>query len=536
MRFFTFLLPLRVFVFGMTCAAVLSACGNSPTASIPSFTITAPPPPGESVAGKHYNVTIKSDVDGEDIAMTFYEPTTITGGETYPLLMNSHGFGGSRRKEPNAFFTRLRDAGYAILTIDQRGHGDSGGQIEALNPAKEGKDLSQALDWVEGNIPWIRYEFSPEVGTTNLALGTFGSSYGGGFQHTLLSWDEKQRLDAMVPDITWHHLTYSFAPNLVLKTAWVTLLEAAGTSGSQGRQADWIHQAYIEATTTNNVSDEIIEQYFDAYGMNAYCSDNRPHRVDALYTQGMPDVLFNLNEAFKNYSCVSNLGGDVRLWTHQSGHVLPNQTTGTYTCGTLAYEDVVFAWFEEKLMHVNGAADFIPEVCMSLAEGDAVHLDEVQVGSTDNTVHTFTITNFVQGNAGPGGGNGANPPIIHELGTADGTMMIAGIPTITVDMEIPLTGGDGVGDPRVFIGIGVQKGGSGDWVLLDDQAMPFRGYAPDEDQLVGVAERLEAGDKYGLMFYAWEFFFAGSAARDSEPAVDINVTVELPLVPVQASQ
>ena len=134
---------------------------------------------------------------------------------------------------------QLRDAGYAVLTLDQRGHGESGGQIEALNPEKEGADMSQALDWVEENAEWIRYEYSDITGNDNLVLGTYGSSYGGGFQHTILSWDTKQRLDAMVPDITWHHLTYSFAPNLVLKTAWVTLLEAGGNAaGSGGNNAD----------------------------------------------------------------------------------------------------------------------------------------------------------------------------------------------------------------------------------------------------------------------------------------------------------
>lgn len=515
-------------VIGLT--ALLSACGSSPD-QIPGIKVTPSPPVGEIVDGIFYNVNMASKVDGENIAITFFEPTTIEGGKTYPLIMNSHGFGGSRTSSPNGFITRLRDADYAVLTLDQRGHGDSGGQIEALNPEKEGKDMSQALDWVEENVPWIRYEHSDVTGSDNLVLGTYGSSYGGGFQHTILSWDEKQRLDAMVPDITWHHLTYAFAPNLVLKSAWVSLLAAGGSAaGDGGNLAPWITQAYVEATTTNSVSDEIIEEYFDKYGMNNYCVIDRPHKVDALYSQGVRDVLFNMNEMYRNYQCVSALGGDVRMISHESGHILPGlQTGGQYTCGDINYNDAIFDWFEEKIMGKATTADYIPELCYSLADGDAEHLGAMQVGHPSDEVHNITVTNFVQGSGGPGGAD--TPPTAVEIGTADGSLMLAGIPTISVDMSVPIVGGDGAGDPRVFIGIGIQKGGAGDWLLVDDQVAPFRGYEVDVDELVGIGQRLEAGDKYGLLFYAFEQFFTTSAARDSEPAVDVSVSVELPLIP-----
>lgn len=527
----------------------LTACNTSPDVDAPHInpTPTDPPSNGETVDGTFYDVQLNSKVDGAVIAMTFFEPATIEGGKTYPLIMNSHGFGGSRAKSPNDFITRLRDAGYAVLTLDQRGHGESGGEIEALNPEREGKDMSQALDWVEENAQWIRYEFSEAVGTTNLVLGTYGSSYGGGFQHTILSWDERQRLDTMVPDITWHHLTYSFAPNLVLKTAWVTLLEAGGNAaGSGGNNADWIDQAFLEATTTNNVSQEIIDTYFDKYGMNNYCEINRPHKVDALYTQGIPDVLFNMNEMYKNYECVSALGGDVRIFTHQSGHILGQiqQEGGSYSCGDLNYNDAVFDWLEEKIMHKTDTAAYLPEVCMNMASDDAEHLDALQVGApSEEHIHEFTIPTFTVGSAGPGSGSGEAkiPPIVHELGTGDGTTMIAGIPEITVDMDIPCleigevipetcATEDGVGDPRVFIGIGYQKAGETDWKLVDDQVMPFRGYEEDIDQLVGVTQRIGAGDKYALLFYAFEQFFAGSASRESEPAVKIKIKVGMPVI------
>lgn len=45
--------------------------------------------------------------------------------------------------------------------------------------------------------------------------------------------------------------------------------------------------------------------------------------VDVLLTQGMRDTLFNFNEAWRNFECLKASGGDVRLLTHQTGHILP---------------------------------------------------------------------------------------------------------------------------------------------------------------------------------------------------------------------
>src|SRR5690606_14102103 len=48
--------------------------------------------------------------------------------------------------------------------------------------------------------------------------------------------------------------------------------------------------------------------------------------VDALITQGFKDTLFNFNDGLRNYECMKARGGDVRLLTHQSGHILPLST------------------------------------------------------------------------------------------------------------------------------------------------------------------------------------------------------------------
>lgn len=48
-----------------------------------------------------------------------------------------------------------------------------------------------------------------------------------------------------------------------------------------------------------------------------------PPAADVLLTQGVRDTLFNYNDGYNNYQCMKSLGGDVRLFTHQSGDLLP---------------------------------------------------------------------------------------------------------------------------------------------------------------------------------------------------------------------
>ncbi|MDD9892310.1 MAG: hypothetical protein OXT49_02210, partial [Gammaproteobacteria bacterium] len=78
-------------------ATLLIACGGSPQQPLIER-VTEAPPLGETVAGRAFDTTLESELDGETIAISFFEPTEITGGQTYPLIMNSHGFGGSRQK------------------------------------------------------------------------------------------------------------------------------------------------------------------------------------------------------------------------------------------------------------------------------------------------------------------------------------------------------------------------------------------------------------------------------------------------------
>lgn len=72
-------------------------------------------------------------------------------------MLHGHGYGGSRAQTPGGILKRLVDNGAGVISIDQRGFGESGGTVRVLDPDFEGQDLLQILDWAEANLDWLRY-------------------------------------------------------------------------------------------------------------------------------------------------------------------------------------------------------------------------------------------------------------------------------------------------------------------------------------------------------------------------------------------
>ena len=141
-----------------------------------------------------------------------------------PMVLHSHGWGGSRTTDP-ASFAYLTDAGFGVLSFDQRGFGESGGQAYIENPDVEGKDVQKVVDLVAAQ-PWVKKQKPGDP-----VLGAIGGSYGGGYQFvgafSELRDTGATRFDALVPEITWWSLTESLFPQGVPRTEWATALTAA---------------------------------------------------------------------------------------------------------------------------------------------------------------------------------------------------------------------------------------------------------------------------------------------------------------------
>ncbi len=512
---------------------LLTACGGGQTATSEARNTMQAGTGAESTrSGESYDVYLESEVDGATIAFTVHEPDNLRVGDSYPLLLHSHGYSGTRtgtesRGEGDSFDGRALAGGYGILSLDERGHGESGGLIRVLDPDFAGADWLQVLDWVEANLPWVMTRKDAE-GNADPVLGAYGGSYGGGFQHLIYRIDEKDRLDAMAPDITWHNLNYSLYPNRVFKTYWGTLLSAGGNAIANGQHPD-VNAGLALALAANQLTAE--QQALLYRNSLAYnCDGNgRPlRRIDALYSQSAGDTLFNFNEAVQNVECVAALGGDVRLAVKPAGH-----SGGAHQrCGDMEMADARLAFFNEKLYGRRNEARFVPRYCFHLGmDGDeAVTTDVIPKG------HDMPESRAIEVRA--------DNLVLHELQDqilgattldlgitiGDAGAALVGIPAIDISITDPLLGFDGVLDPILFVAIGRSADGGASWEPLMDQVTPYRGYGRDVDELVGVSVKLNPGDQLGLMLYPAYSLQYPSSASAVPTAVNVVAKVRIPLI------
>ena len=185
-----------------------------------------------------------------EICYSLFRPAGASSDRRVPMIMHSHGWGGSRSQDP-ADFQRFLDAGYGVLSYDQRGFGESGGQAYVENPRVEGHDVRGLIRLV-ADRKWVKRD-----GPGDPRLGAIGGSYGGGFQY--LGAFESLRVkgtpvfDALAPEITWNDLNRSLAPDGVVRSEWALALSGAALpSDSLPPQ---VYKALVEGAATGEWPD-----------------------------------------------------------------------------------------------------------------------------------------------------------------------------------------------------------------------------------------------------------------------------------------
>jgi pimeloyl-ACP methyl ester carboxylesterase len=168
------------------------------------------------------------------ICYTLFQPAGATAESPVPMVLHGHGWGGSRTRTPGAFAEFL-DNGYGVLSIDQRGFGESGGRAHTFQADIEGHDIRRIVDVVAA-LPWV----AKDPGTTDdPVLGAIGGSYGGGYQYlgafSDMLYGGHNRFDALAPEITWHDLKEALAPQEVARSTWLSLLTATSVADNDER-------------------------------------------------------------------------------------------------------------------------------------------------------------------------------------------------------------------------------------------------------------------------------------------------------------
>ncbi|MES3039687.1 MAG: CocE/NonD family hydrolase [Pseudomonadota bacterium] len=566
--------------------------------------------------GRHHQVTLTS-ASGKVISFEVIEPKVINCTVGNPLMLHGHGFGGSRTIDPaGTFLERLQTNGYAVISIDQRGFGESTGTVRVMDPNFEGQDLLQILDWAEKHLDYLAQD-TPDKISYNLVAGATGGSYGGMYQLLIHNMDPKHRLDVLTPDITPHDLRYSLNPGNVVKSVWDVLLTAGGEAGASekliGGLDPVIKEALVRGVATNSLHAGALPFFY--YHSVRYFTDakpaseqtpmgflsaplsgglsydvpaTKPKPVSILFTQGIRDTLFNFNEGWDNFKAYLALGGDVRLFTHETGHLLPgtqtvlgqagplgegiNQITaqlqagglstpelqqlaGSSACGTTNREDTQLAFINEKLSPPNAvavsAAALDPlerlktKVCLSLADKQAawVGFDQIDnknlVKAVAIPATTLPVPNSVLGLTSllqptfiPLAGLPAARRTVAGIGQLKVTLALPGVPmngcsvSASAPAEFPIKGCDAA----VFVGWGARQGSAAPR-LLDDQLTPVRGLGAHDVRMVGIAEALADGEELGLLVYGYHLQYLTSISRDLlVPAVTVSGTVDVPLL------
>ena len=217
-------------------------------------------------------------------------------GQRFPLVLHSAGYGGTRLRAMAAsaaltpglpqfaamdqLAAALPYYGYVVLSVDLRGQGESvpaygGGYARIIDPAVETQDLIDLLNWVYEHATEYSVETEPDSGIArDLKVGTIGYSYGGGYQLPLAALDP--RIDAIVPNNTWHSLMNALVPGAAVKTAWDGILCTAAAAG--GVVNTPVVQALCYTLGLSNPSAFDIRSYEDALDQLSGASGQVPPR------------------------------------------------------------------------------------------------------------------------------------------------------------------------------------------------------------------------------------------------------------------
>ena len=500
-------------------------------------TLVVPLPSQATAAPAHIakDVTVTNPDDGTEIAITVFKPSGASASAPVPVILHSHGWGGSRTTAVGGAVQAFLDAGFGVVSIDQRGHGDSGGQANVQDPTKETEDIKAVIDHVAG-LKWVRHDRDARgrVLARDPVLGAIGGSYGGAYQ-TMTALDEiadegRTRFNALAPEITWYDLPESLAPQGVVRTAWVTALYAAGAR----ILPQYVHEAFAWGASTGQWPDGTlfgqpapgvpdIDSEFHKHGPVAFVERGIRINVPVLLRQGTSDNLFNLNQGLKIFqkAVTDEARKQSYFVAYNGGHALPEAVPpGVATGGDSCSGDFtkLTIKFFRKVFAGKSTAGLLPgrynlttadaSECLSyerLPRGRAAGVPEFYMDG-------ITV--------------GANMAGVQNISMADGPLTVAGIPSLAGTVTTV-----GV-DQRAFFGLSV--GSSPQTArLLQNNVMPLRLAQAVQGkefriELPGVAAKLPAGQSLYLTITPASGMSFGHGSRTPGVLLLNDVKLSLP--------
>ncbi|MGR2770449.1 UilS family quorum-quenching N-acyl-homoserine lactonase [Photobacterium ganghwense] len=132
---------------------------------------------------------VQFPVQGMFVSGHLYLPQTQSSAP-YPVIILCHGFCGVKELLLPAFAARFAEQGYAALTFDYRGFGDSEGESGRLVPALQIEDIHAAIAWAATQ---------PNLDPSR--IGLWGSSFGGA--NAMIAASQSQLVQCVVAQLTF---------------------------------------------------------------------------------------------------------------------------------------------------------------------------------------------------------------------------------------------------------------------------------------------------------------------------------------------
>jgi fermentation-respiration switch protein FrsA (DUF1100 family) len=231
--------------------------------------------------------------DGVDLAATLYEPSTAPPPAGYPAIVLFHALGG-KRQDLDPVAQRLVGP-FAVLTFDERGHGQSGGLV-SLDGPREIADAREVFNQLAARR---------EIDKTK--IGAWGLSLGGGA--ILRSLVEGVPWAAVETVETWTDLYSALAPqNLAKSGAIFQFLNAV----PQNRLDPSALAIRDDALASRNLAK--LRAWADVRSSRKLLSKVR---TPIFFFQGRRDFAFDIAQAKAGYALVK---GPKRLYVGDFGH------------------------------------------------------------------------------------------------------------------------------------------------------------------------------------------------------------------------
>lgn len=512
-------------------------------ACITVLLLAAASPVGAAAPPEHSaeDATVTNPQDGTEIGITVFRPAAAASGDV-PVLLHSHGWGGSRTTAIGGDIEKLLDAGFGVVSIDQRGHGASTGEANIQDPTRETEDIKAVIDHI-ATLDWVLHD-TDTLGRTvadDPVLGSIGGSYGGAYQ-TMTALDEiadegDTRLDAIAPEISWYDLPESLAPQKVVRTAWVAALYAAGAPNVPR----FIHEAFVWGVASGQWPDGTlygqtvpgapdIDSEFHKHSPVWFAERGIKLGIPVLLRQGTTDNLFNLNQGLKIFDKALTRTARRQSYfvSFNGGHALPNAVPpGSPTAAEVGggADACSGDWLElriEFFRRVFGGrstdgllptrynfTDLDSESCLRVTRARTKSFEVDPLG-TGAVVSPTTL----------------GAPL--HLEVASGPMTVAGIPRL--EGKVTAAGLDA----RAFFGLAMGTSPA-DARVVQNNLMPLREVLPVVDadfaiELPGVAVKVPAGQSLFLTITPESDIYIGHGSRTPGVLELMGLRLHLPVV------